>query len=138
MTRRTVLFLCTGNSCRSQMAEGLVNHFLENSWQAFSAGTSPTAVNPDSIRVMQELDIDISTHRSQYVDEFRNTDIDHVITVCGNADQSCPVWIGAGVKTHIPFDDPAETSGSDEEVLAVFRRVRDEIREKVVPFLENL
>lgn len=135
---RSVLFLCTGNSCRSQMAEGIVNHDLAGEWRALSAGTRPSAVNPRSIRAMQEIGIDISTHRSKHVDEFRDMPIDLVVTVCGNAEHDCPVWIGTARRVHIGFDDPADATGSDDEIMAVFRRVRDEIRARIVPHLRAL
>lgn len=135
---RTVLFLCTGNSCRSQMAEGIVNHDLAGMWRALSAGTRPSVVNPRSIRAMEEIGIDISTHRSQHVDEFRDMPIDLVVTVCGNAEHDCPVWIGDAQRVHIGFDDPADATGSDDEIMAVFRRVRDEIRARIVPHLRAL
>ena len=134
-TRKSVLFLCTGNSCRSQMAEGIVNHDLAAEWQAFSAGTQPSVVNPRAIAAMQEIGIDISAHTSKHADALRDVSLDLVITVCGNAEQNCPLWLGVGKRVHIGFDDPAEAAGSEEEIMAVFRRVRDEIRARIVPFL---
>lgn len=136
--KRAVLILCTGNSCRSQMAEGIINHFLGDSWQAYSAGTKPSTVNPRAIEAMAEIGIDISHHRSKHVDEFDGRALDLVITVCGSADRNCPVWIGKERKVHIPFDDPYEATGSEEEIMAVFRRVRNEIREQIVSFLQSL
>lgn len=135
---RTVLFLCTGNSCRSQMAEGIVNHDLAGEWHAVSAGTRPTVVNPRSIRAMAEIGIDISAHASTHVDTYRGMPIDLVVTVCGNAEHDCPVWIGPERRVHIGFDDPADATGSDDEIMAVFRRVRDEIRTRIVPHLRAL
>lgn len=135
---RTVLFLCTGNSCRSQMAEGIVNHDLAGAWRAVSAGTRPSVVNPRSIRAMEEIGIDISAHTSKHVDAFRGATIDLVVTVCGNAEHDCPVWIGDAQRVHIGFDDPADATGSDDEIMAVFRRVRDEIRARIVPHLGSL
>jgi len=136
--KRVVLFLCTGNSCRSQMAEGIVNRELGGEWQAFSAGTNPSTVNPRAIAALKEIGIDISSHTSKHVDSFQSVPLDLVVTVCGNAEQHCPVWLGRERRVHIGFDDPAEASGSDEEIMAVFRRVRDEIGERIVPYLSEL
>jgi len=139
ISKRRVLFLCTGNSARSQMAEGLVNHFLGDEWEAFSAGTHPTgSVHPLAIQVMSELGIDISHHRSKPIDEFRNTSFDLVVTVCDNAAEQCPIWLGSGRQLHIGFPDPARASGSSEEQLATFREVRDAIRQKVLESLKMM
>jgi arsenate reductase (thioredoxin) len=133
-----VLFLCTGNSCRSQMAEGLVNHYLGDEWQAYSAGTNPAGyVHSLAVRVMSELGIDLSRQRSKLVDEFRDKQFDVVVTVCDDAAENCPLWLGQGRKVHIGFEDPAQATGSDEERLAVFRRVRDEIRQELFDLLVN-
>jgi arsenate reductase len=133
---KRVLFLCTGNSCRSQMAEGLVNHYLGDEWQACSAGTEPAGhVHPLAVRAMAELGIDISGQRSKSTDEFRDMQFDLVVTVCDNAAENCPVWLGDGHRTHIGFDDPAQATGSDEARPAVFRRARDEIRREILSFL---
>lgn len=134
--KKRVLFLCTGNSCRSQMAEGLVNHYLSDGWTAYSAGTDPAGyVHPLAVRVMSELDIDLSGHRSKSTDEFRENKFDLVVTVCDDAAENCPIWLGHGLKTHIGFEDPARASGSEEERLVIFRRVRDEIRRAVLDLL---
>ena len=134
-----VLFLCTGNSCRSQMAEGLVNHYLEDEWRAFSAGTEPAGyVHPMAVQVMRELGIDLSEQVSKSVDRYRDSPLDLVITVCGDAEENCPVWLGNGNKVHIGFDDPAKVTGSEEVRLAVFRRVRNEIRARVICHLANV
>ena len=136
--KRRVLFLCTGNSCRSQMAEGLVNHYLGDGWQAASAGTKPAGyVHPMAVQVMSELGIDISRQRSKPADEFRDTDLDLVVTVCDDAAENCPVWLGNGQKAHLGFQDPAQASGSDEDKLAVFRQVRDEMRQEILYLLAN-
>ncbi|MCR4406688.1 MAG: arsenate reductase ArsC [Anaerolineae bacterium] len=136
MNKKRVLFLCTGNSARSQMAEGLVNHFLSDRWEAFSAGTAPTGyVHPLAVKAMAELGIDISAQRSKLVDEFRNAAFDVVITVCDNAAQNCPLWLGAGRVTHMGFPDPAAATGSEAERLEVFRRVRDGLRQAVFRYL---
>jgi len=137
--KRRVLFLCTGNSCRSQMAEGLVNHELGDRWQADSAGIDPAGyVHPLAVQVMSELGIDISGQRSKSVAEFWGQEFDVVVTVCDDAAENCPVWLGKGRKAHIGFQDPARATGSDEERLALFRQVRDEIRSRVLSFLVDL
>ncbi len=134
---RQVLFLCTGNSCRSQMAEGLVNHLLEG-WQAFSAGTEPSGyVHPLAVRAMEELGLDISGQRSKSVDEFRDRTFDVVITVCDHAAENCPVWLRSGPVHHIGFPDPAAALGSEEEQLHLFRQVRDGLRRNVFQFLRD-
>jgi arsenate reductase len=136
---KRVLFLCTGNSCRSQMAEGLVNHFLGEQWIAYSAGTEPAGyVHPLAVQVMSDLEIDISEHHSKSVAEFRAFEFDQVITVCDDAAENCPVWLGSGQVTHISFPDPAKARGSEAERLAVFRQVRDDIGQKVLNHLAQL
>ena len=138
MRKRTVLFLCTGNSARSQMAEGLVNHFRGDWWEAVSAGTSPSGyVHPLSIRAVAELGIDISGNRSKSADEFREAELDLVITVCDGAAANCPVWLGQGRVVHIPFPDPAAATGSEDEQFAVFSQVRDGIRTRVFEYLDH-
>jgi arsenate reductase len=127
-----VLILCTGNSARSQMAEGLLRHLGNDAGDRFeveSAGTRPSRVRPEAIAVMRELGIDISGHRSKPVDEFAGQRFDYVLTVCDNARESCPIYPGHVNRLHHCFDDPAAVEGSEEERLAAFRRVRDEIRE---------
>jgi arsenate reductase (thioredoxin) len=123
------LFICTHNSARSHMAEGLVNALYGDRYLAFSAGTEPSAVNPDAIRAMQEIGIDISGHRSKSVDEFLDQDLDYVVTVCDHAKESCPFFPGGRKPMHKGFQDPASAAGTEEEKLAVFRHVRDEIRD---------
>ncbi len=138
MSKRTVLFLCTGNSCRSQMAEGLVNQTLGESWQAVSAGTAPSGyVHPLAVAAMAELGIDISAGRSKNAEEFRDWPLDVVITVCDDAAENCPLWLGQGKVIHHAFYDPARAEGSHDERMAVFRRVRDEIKDWVIPFLDR-
>jgi arsenate reductase (thioredoxin) len=134
-TKERVLFLCTGNSCRSQLAEALVNHDLGNRWQAFSAGTQPTGeVHPLVLKVLEEVGIQ---HQgvSKPVDQFLGENFDLVITVCDEAAENCPVWLGKGRKVHIGFEDPAKAVGTEEEQLKVFRMTRDAIREQIVGFL---
>ncbi len=133
MAEKTVLFLCTGNSCRSQMAEGLVNHFLAGRWRAYSAGVAPSGyVHPLAIAVMAELGIDIAGQHSKHADELRDVAFDMVITVCDDAAETCPLWLRQGQVVHIPFYDPAQATGTPAERMAIFRRVRDEIREQGV------
>jgi arsenate reductase len=138
MSKKHVLFLCTGNSCRSQMAEGLVNHYLGETWDAYSAGTQPAGyVHPLAVQAMLELGINLSDYRSKSVDEFRDTHFDMVITVCDDAAENCPVWLGQGRVVHIGFPDPARATGSRAEKFAVFRQVRDAIREQALGYLEK-
>lgn len=138
MGKLRVLILCTGNSCRSQMAEGLINHHLSGQWEAFSAGSHPSGrVHPLAIGAMAEIGIDISRHRSESVEVYRNLSPDLVITVCDNAAAACPVWLGEGGKAHIPFADPAEAVGSEAERMAFFRAVRDQIAQAILPFLRD-
>jgi arsenate reductase len=132
---KRVLFICTRNSSRSQMAEALINRDLAGKYEAFSAGTEPSSVNPLAIAVMKELGIDISQKRSKGLDEFVGQEFDYVITLCSQADKACPVFFGGTKKIYIGFPDPTETAGSDEEKTATFRKVRDLIRDQVVRFL---
>jgi arsenate reductase len=139
MSKRRVLFLCTGNSARSQMAEGLVNHFLGDRWEAHSAGTQPTGVaHPLAVQAMGDLGIDISAQRSKSTDEFRDADFDLVITVCDDAARNCPVWLGEGKTTHVGFPDPAAATGSEIERLEAFRQVRDGLHQKISATLERM
>jgi len=134
---KRVLFLCTGNSCRSQMAEALVNHDLGQSWTAFSAGSRPAGfVHPLALQVLSEIGIE-HHGRSKSVDEWRRQEFDLVITVCDDAAEECPLWLGQGRRVHIGFPDPALATGTPEEIRAVFRQVRDDIRTRVVEFLGN-
>ena len=139
MLKQKVLILCTGNSCRSQMAEGLINARLGEQFQAYSAGTKPSGyVHPKAIAVMQEIGIDLSQNQSQSTDQFRGVPFDYVITVCDSANENCPVWFDkAEVRTHIGFDDPAEVTGSEDEQLREFRRIRDEINTQVLGYLKE-
>jgi len=132
--KKKVLLLCTHNSCRSQMAEGIVNHYLGDRFQAFSAGTEATRVNPLAIQVLAELGIDISGHRSKTLDEFAGDKFDYVITLCGSAKEQCPLFFGGVERIHIGFDDPSQVTGTPEEILPQFRRVRDEIRSRLEEF----
>jgi len=132
-----VLFLCTGNSCRSQMAEAIVNARMGDKWAAVSAGTSPAGyVHPKAIQVLQEIGID-HQGRSKNVSEFRTAPFDLVITVCDSAAEECPLWLGSGRRVHSSFPDPAKVIGSEGEILAAFRLVRDAIVEKIPQLLDN-
>lgn len=126
--KKRVLILCTGNSARSQMAEGLLRHEAGDRFEVESAGTMPGHVRREAIAVMSEIGIDISGHRSKNVDEFAAQHFDYVLTVCDNANAHCPVFPGGGQRLHHSFPDPAAPDGTQEERLAIFRRVRDEIR----------
>lgn len=128
MQNQRVLILCTGNSARSQMAEGLLRHDAGDRFEVFSAGTKPSHVRPEAIAAMRELGIDISGHRSKSVTELDGQHFDYVITVCDSARESCPVFFGTAKRLHHSFDDPAALTGSEEERLTLFRRVRDELR----------
>ncbi len=126
-----ILFLCTGNSCRSQMAEGWTSHLKGDRIEAYSAGIETHGLNLDAVRVMAEAGVDISSHRSKLVGELRDVDFDYVVTVCGHASESCPVFSGKAKVIHVGFDDPprlAADAKTEEERLAPYRRVRDEIR----------
>ncbi len=137
MAKKRVLILCTGNSCRSQLAEALVNHFLSDDWQAFSAGTQPAGyVHPLAMRVLEEIGIHHSGE-SKSVDRFRGMDFDMIITVCDDAAENCPVWLGKGKRVHIGFPDPAKAEGTEEEKMAAFRQVRDDIRNRILSYLET-
>jgi arsenate reductase len=137
MKTKRVLILCTGNSARSQMAEGLLRHDGGDRFEVESAGVISSFVRPQAIKAMEEIGIDISNHHSKSVDEFLRQEFDYVITVCDNAKESCPVFPGNTERIHWSFDDPAEAQGDEDEILAVFRRVRDEIRERLRSFISN-
>ena len=125
----TILILCTGNSCRSHLAEGILRDALGDGYTVASAGSKPAGyVHPLAIKAMAEIGLDITAHHSKHLDEFLNQDVETVITVCGNADQACPMFPGQVNRHHWGFDDPAHATGTEEEQFQVFRRVRDEIR----------
>ncbi|HNV24273.1 MAG TPA: arsenate reductase ArsC [Candidatus Omnitrophota bacterium] len=132
--KKRVLILCTGNSCRSQMAEGILRYLAGDKFEVFSAGTKPSEVNKTAIKVMKEINIDISSHRSKHVNEFRNQKFDYVITVCDNAKESCPFFPGATKILHFPFPDPPHAEAESESVLNEFRKVRDMILKKFEEF----
>ena len=133
---KKVLFLCTGNSCRSQMAEAIINARLGDSWQAVSAGTKPAGyVHPKALKVLSEIGIQ---HKgsSKRVDEFRSASFDLVVTVCDSAAEECPVWLGQGKRAHHSFPDPAKAGGTEEEVMKVFRAVRNDIEKEMIQLLK--
>ena len=129
-----VLFICTNNSARSQIAEGFLN-FLYNDYEAFSAGTKQSSLNPYAVKVMKEIGIDISQQKSKNIDVFRNQNFDFVVTVCDNAKENCPFFPGKKV-IHISFKNPAKYEGSDEEIIVNFRKTRDEIKEWIIKTFE--
>ncbi len=136
-----VLFLCTGNSCRSQMAEGWARHLKSDTIAAYSAGVDPHGLNPLAVKVMAEVGVDISNHSSKHVKELTSIDFDYVITVCDNARESCPRFPGSAQVVHRSFDDPpllAQGAASEEEALSHYRRVRDEIRDFVLTLPQSL
>ena len=132
-----ILVLCTGNSCRSQMAEGYLRHYLnekgltEAANNVRSAGTHPTEVNPYAVKVMKEAGIDISGHKSKSLQKYINDEFNYIITVCDQAAEQCPTFPGEGLRFHWPFEDPADATGTEEEILHKFRKVRDEIETRV-------
>jgi arsenate reductase len=135
--KHKVLFLCTGNSCRSQMAEAIVNARLGEEWEAVSAGTQPAGyVHPLAVRALAEIGV-THTGRSKSTDEFRGVAFDLVVTVCDDAAENCPVWLGRGKKTHLGFPDPAKATGADEDKLSAFRAVRDDIARRVPELLKT-
>jgi len=131
-----VLFLCTENACRSQMAEGLVNHYLAGQVQAFSAGVRPKTVNPRAIQVMGELHLDISKQHSKSVDELAGEQFDLVVTVCDRAAGECPISPGTTEVVHLGFPDPARAAGTEDEIMGVFRQVRDDMRARLLPLIQ--
>lgn len=137
--KKKILILCTGNSCRSQMAEGFLKSFDKN-LEVYSAGTKPAdKVNPKAVQVMNEVGIDISKNHPKDVEQFINESFDYVITVCDNAKETCPVFVGkVGKQLHIGFEDPAEATGTEEETLAVFRKIRDEIKKDFYEFYRSI
>ena len=135
---KRVLILCTGNSCRSQMAEDLWELLGEGKWVSESAGSKPSGyVHPLAIEAMKELGRDLSGHQSKSLDQFLDQSFDLVVTVCDNAKQACPVFPGGKKRLHWPFDDPADATGTADEKMVTFRRVRDEIKEKIRDYLES-
>ena len=136
--KQKVLFLCTGNSCRSQMAEGFLRDMAGDCFEVYSAGLKPSFVNPLAIKAMDGVGIDISAHTSDSLDKYLNQSFHHLITVCDHAKESCPIFSGAGESHHWGFDDPAEAEGTEPERFTVFCRVRNEIQQKIQQRLKTL
>ncbi len=134
--KRRVLFLCTGNSCRSQMAEGFLRHLAGDRFDVASAGTHPVGLNPDAVEIMGEIGVDISRQESTHVERFLGQQFDYVVTVCDKAKETCPTFPGRGSRLHWSFDDPASAEGTAEERKKVFRRVRDEIAARINKFVQ--
>ncbi len=134
---KRVLFLCTENACRSQMAEAITNRLLSGKVEALSAGTGPSVVNPFAVESLEEIGIDISGARSKHVDKFQGGNFDLVITLCGGAKETCPFWPGQGKRIHFGLDDPARVQGSKEEILSSFNAVRDRIIGELIPLLKK-
>lgn len=126
--KQKVLFICTHNSARSQIAEALLRSLYLGRYEAYSGGTQPSTVNPYAVRAMKEIGVDISAHRSKSVNEFRGSEFDYVVTVCDQAKETCPFFPGGKEYLHQGFEDPSEFKGTDQEMLVIFRQVRDEIR----------
>ena len=130
--------LCTGNSARSQMGEGLFRREAGAGWEVFSAGTQPTSVRPEAVAVMREIGIDISHQRSKSVDEFSDAAFDYVVTVCDNARDTCPTFLGAKQHLHWSLEDPAAVTGSEELRLSAFRQIRDQLHQRITSFFHHL
>ena len=138
MARKKVLFLCTGNSCRSQMAEGWAKALAKNKWEVHSAGTNPVGVNPRAVQVMAEAGVDISAQTSKPINLDLLNSVDLVVTLCGDAAESCPVTPPTVRRLHWPLADPAKATGAEEEILAAFRAVRDEIKNRMEELLPQI
>ncbi|MBD3167851.1 MAG: arsenate reductase [candidate division Zixibacteria bacterium] len=134
---KKIIFICTANSCRSQMAEGLLREMSNGQFEVYSAGTSPSFVNPLAIGVMGELGIDISEQRSESIDDYIGDEFDYVITVCGRAEEECPMFPGNAEKIHWPIDDPAEANGTEDNILKAFREARDDLKRRIESFIRE-
>jgi arsenate reductase len=137
MEKKRVLILCTGNSARSQMAEGLLRHDAGDRFEVESAGTKPSVVRTEAIAVMKEMGIDITAHRSKHIEEFNGQHLDYVLTVCDNVKESCPLFFGTAMRLHQSFNDPTVVEGPQEKRIAAFRNVRDEIRSYLKEFPQH-
>jgi arsenate reductase (thioredoxin) len=135
--KKKILILCTGNSCRSQIAEGYLRYFADSKADVYSAGVETHGVNPKAIAIMKEGGIDISKHTSNNIDEYRNIDFDFVLTVCDNAKERCPFFPTKALKFHHNFPDPAKATGTEEEILEEFRKAREMIRDYCLDFIEK-
>jgi arsenate reductase len=136
-SKKKILFLCTGNSTRSQMAEGLVRHFREEEFESFSAGIDPKGVHPKALETMEEISIDISCQHSKHLDEIKNIEFDYVITLCDHAEKNCPLFFTKGKRIHKAFSDPAAVKGKDDDITSSFRVVRDQLREYILDFTDD-
>ena len=137
--KKKILFVCTGNSCRSQIAEGYMRHYFGDAFEVFSAGLLPSHVNPKAIQVMKEVEIDISSHTSDSINDYLNTSFDYVITVCDDANESCPVFTGeVKNRLHWGFEDPSFAQGTEDEILDKFREARDLIAEKIKNYFKDI
>ena len=134
---KKVIFICTGNSCRSQIAEGFLRHYGSASFESCSAGTDPGFLNPFSVLVMSELGIDISHQKSEAIDEYIHQQFDYVITVCANAEKNCPVFPGQVIHLHWPIEDPVGAIGDEDKIIEAFRSVRNELADKIQEFINN-
>jgi arsenate reductase (thioredoxin) len=132
-----VIFICTGNSCRSQMAEGLLRTLAGDRYEVYSAGLKPSVVNPRAIHVMKEIGTDISGHQSKSVEQYLEQPFDYIITVCDNANETCPYFPGSGKRIHWSFTDPADATGTEEEILSEFRKIRDQIKSGLENFIRE-
>jgi arsenate reductase len=135
--KKKILFLCTGNSARSQMAEGLVRHFREEEFESFSAGIDPKGVHPKALQVMKEIDIDISAQHSKHLDEIKNIEFDYVVTLCDHAEKNCPLFFSKGKRIHKAFIDPAAVKGKGDDITVSFRIVRDQLKEFILDFTDD-
>lgn len=136
--KKSILVLCTGNSARSQMAEGILKHICQSKYDIYSAGTKPGIVRPEAIKVLDEISIDISGNRSKSIDEFADMEIDYILTVCDNAKENCPYFPATTKIIHHTFEDPAEVAGSENTRVEAFRKVRDRIREYLPDFIKEI
>lgn len=137
-SHKKVLFLCTGNSCRSQMAEAIINSQFSDEWQAYSAGTKPAGyVHPFALQVLQEIGLE-HQGSSKHTDQLRGTNFDIVVTVCDSAAEECPLWLGPEIRVHHSFPDPAKATGSQDEILNAFRNVRDRIAVEIPQLIQNV
>jgi arsenate reductase len=135
--KKKILFLCTGNSARSQMAEGLIRHFRGEEFESFSAGIDPKGVHPKALQVMKETAIDISAQHSKHLDEIKNIEFDYVITLCDHTEKNCPLFFTKGKRIHKAFSDPAAVKGKGDDIMASFRIVRDQLKEYILDFTDD-
>ncbi len=137
LTKKKIIFICTGNACRSQIAHGLLENMARDKFEVFSAGSHPSRVHPMSIKIMEEIGIDISHHRSDFIDDYLKTGIEIVITVCDNANEICPIFPGDVERLHWSIDDPFKGWSFDEGQIQSFRDTREEIKQRIINFLQN-